>query len=76
MFKEDERTSLSLANVHLTAVIYWRFKKGVAVANGYPIYPKGSVDFEAPGDDVKGEMWVISDTAGAGLRIYEGFGEE
>lgn len=74
VYKELERTALSLANTHATQTLYWRFRKGVAIANGYPINPGGAIDLSIPQDDVTGEIWVIATGADTGLRIYEGFG--
>ena len=69
------RTSLVIVVNHATATVYTRFKKGVAVANGLPIYSYGNISLKIPEDDPTTDVWAISDTAGTQVRVYEGYGK-
>jgi len=69
------RTSLVVVVNHATATVYFRFSKGVAIANGMPIYSYGFMGLKIPEDDPTQEVWVISDTVGTQVRVYEGFGK-
>ncbi|GAH98444.1 unnamed protein product [marine sediment metagenome] len=70
------RTSLVIVCNHATATLYIRFSKGVAIANGFPIYSYGFVGLKIPEDDPTTDVWAISDTVGTQVRVYEGYGKE
>ncbi|GAH65005.1 unnamed protein product [marine sediment metagenome] len=72
---QKDRTSLVIVCNHATATIYVRFSKGVAIANGFPIYAYGSISLKIPEDDPTTDVWCISDTLGTQVRVYEGYGK-
>lgn len=72
----ETRTSLVLYNNHATATLYWSDSKGVATTNGFPIPAGGSISLKVPEDDPRNPIWVISDTATTGYRLYEGYGKQ
>lgn len=67
------RKSLSFFNTHATAIIYIKDGKGVAAANGIPVYPKGNVSLNVieDGDTTKQDWWAIA-SAAATLVVFEG----
>ena len=69
-----KRSSFAAFNLHATAIVYIKEGKEVAVANGIPIYPQGSVslNYLEDGDTVREEWSMISDTATTPIRIFEG----
>ena len=69
------RTSIVVVVNHATATLYTRFSKGVAIANGFPIYSYGFMGLKIPEDDPTQEIWAISDTPGTQVRVYEGYGK-
>ncbi|MBA7650260.1 hypothetical protein ES703_58063 [subsurface metagenome] len=73
---QSARTSIVVILNHATATVYTRFSKGVAIANGLPIYSKGSMALKIPEDDPTQEIWCISDTPGTQVVVYEGYGIE
>jgi len=72
----ETRTSIVVINNHATAIIYFRFSKGVAAANGLPIYPYGNVSLKIPEDDPTQAIWCISDTVATPVVTYEGYGKK
>ncbi|GAH59765.1 unnamed protein product [marine sediment metagenome] len=70
------RTSIVVVVNNATATLYTRFSKGVAVANGFPIYSYGFMSLKIPEDDPTKEIWAISDTATTQVRVYEGYGKK
>jgi len=70
------RTSIVVVVNHATATLYTRFSKGVAIANGFPIYSYGFMGLKIPEDDPTQEIWAISDTVGTQVRVYEGYGKK
>ena len=67
------RTARALINNNSTAILYWHpTDKSVTVANGMPIFPRGSVTWSLiDGDDVTSAVYVVSDVAGQNVRVYE-----
>ncbi|GAI39729.1 unnamed protein product [marine sediment metagenome] len=72
----ETRTALVVVCNHAAATIYIRFSKGVAIANGLPIFGKGSLSLVIPEDDPTSEVWCISDTLATPVVVYEGYGVE
>lgn len=73
---QKDRTSIVVVCNHATAIIYFRFSKGVAISNGMPIYSKASMSLKTPEDDPTQEVWVISDTPATPVVVYEGYGKK
>ena len=67
------RTSAALINNNSTAILFWSTTdKSVSTTNGMPIFPRGSVTFSIiDGDDPAQAIYVVSDTAGQNVRVYE-----
>lgn len=72
--RSEFRTSLVIYNLDALAIVYVRFKKGVVIANGFPILPNGSMSLKIPEDDPTLDVWAIADTATTPIVVYEGFG--
>lgn len=70
-----KRTSLVIICNSTTATIYIKFQKGVAAANGLPIFSQGSIGLVIPEDDPTQEVWCISDTLATPVVVYEGYGK-
>ena len=72
----EPRTAWTIYNIHATATIYWNNQRMGSTASGFPIPAGGSWSLKIPEDDPKDEVHIISDTAAAGIAIYEGYGEK
>lgn len=73
----EKRTSLGMANLHTTAIVYYSTRPDVSVDNGFPIHPKTVRDLNIGlGDDTTLEIFAISDTADTPVAITEQFREE
>ncbi|GAI12778.1 unnamed protein product [marine sediment metagenome] len=70
-----DRTSIVIINNHAAAVIYVRFKKGVAITNGMPVFSKATMSLSIPEDDPSTDVWCVSDTPATPVVVYEGFGK-
>ena len=73
----EKRTALGMANLHLTAIVYYSTDPGVSVANGFPIYPRTVRDINIGlGDNPTPGIFMISDTAATIVAVTEQFREE
>lgn len=71
---DENRKSLSVFNLHASAILYMKEGNTVAVENGIPVYPKGNVSLTAR-DDGKSvtESWsMISSAADTKIVVFEG----
>lgn len=72
---DRSRVSLTVFNVHPTAIAYMKEGGEVSSGNGIPIRPNGNVGLTFRDDgELVWERWVIiSDTASTGIVVVEGF---
>lgn len=71
---DKNRKSLSIFNLHATAVVYMKEGGEVSSSNGIPIYSKGNISLTLTEDGKSvQEAWsFISDTANTPIVIFEG----
>jgi len=67
-----KRTSLAIANTHVTAKLYYGKSNQVTISSGMVIMPETTAIFlQGLGDRPDHEYWLIADTDGVDVRIDE-----
>lgn len=71
--RDPKRTSVAFINNDSTAIVYWAIDdKSVAIVNGTPIFPRGSVTLVLrDGDETRLAIHAVSDVAGTSVRVFE-----
>ena len=73
---DARRTSLAIANISSTVIVYLGSDIGVTNKNGFPVYPGTSMTFnKGLGDRPDIERFIVGD-ASAEIRIMEYYGAE
>lgn len=72
VYQWDQRTSLVIANMDSSAIIYYGSNNQVTTLTGIPIRPETEASFlEGLGDRPDLERWLVSDTLNTDVRIGE-----
>lgn len=71
-----KRTSLTIFNNSTTATVYYGADPSVTTGNGMVILPQTGWSFLiGMGDDPTTEFYLVSNAAGADVRVSEGYGD-